>query len=221
MTISKGWKWEILSKDDEYWNTPDFMIHYLNYRWKNAGFNTFLDLGCGLGRHSLFMAESGFAVYAFDSSRYVIDIVKEKAYQKNLDVKLCVGDISSIPYENESIDCMLAIGVLSNNDKEGITRILREMHRVLKPGGETYFNIISKVSDYDSNEELLNGNNFYNITESDFEYLFKDFEIISIRHVEEITDSFMGMPSYCVLLKKVDKKNSFNDDKMKDSVFLI
>ena len=221
MNISKGWKWEVLSKDDEYWNTPDFMIHYLNYRWKKAGFDTFLDLGCGLGRHSIFMAEQGFSVYGFDSSKYVIDIVKEKAYERNLDIKLCVGDIAGIPYENESIDCMMAIGILSNNDKEGITRILREMYRVLKSGGETYFNIVSKASDFENNDELLNGNNFYNITENDFENLFKDFEIISIKHIEEVTDSFMGMPAYCVLLKKVDKKNSFNDDKLKDSIFLM
>ena len=43
MAISKGWKWEVLSKDDEYWNTPDFMIHYLDYRWKKLGFKDFLD----------------------------------------------------------------------------------------------------------------------------------------------------------------------------------
>ena len=221
MAISKGWNWEILSKDDEYWNTPDFMVHYLNYRWNNLGFKSFLDLGCGLGRHSLFMAENGFEVYAFDNSKYVIDIVKEKAFVKGLDVKLCVGDISNIPYDNESIDCMVAIGVLSNNDFEGMSKILGEMYRVLKVGGETYFNIISKISDYGSNEELLNGNIFYNITESDFEHLFKDFEIVSIKHVDEITDNFMTMPSYCVLLKKVDKNGTFNDTKIGDSAYLI
>lgn len=221
MAISKGWKWEILSKDDEYWNTPDFMMHYLKYRWSSLGFNTFLDLGCGLGRHSLFMAENGFSVYAFDNSKYVVDIVKEKAYDKNLDIKLCVGNISDIPYENESIDCMVAIGILSNNDIEGISRILDEMHRVLKTGGETYFNIISQVSDIGVDDELLNGNNFYNITESDFEYLFKNFEVIDIKHIDELTDNFMSMPSYCVLLKKVDKNGTFKDNKIGDSAYLV
>jgi len=221
MAISKGWKWEILSKDDEYWNTPDFMVHYLNYRWHNLGFKNFLDLGCGLGRHSLFMAENGFSVYAFDNSKYVIDIVKEKAYERNLDIKLCVGNISSLPYDNESIDCMAAIGVLSNNDIEGVSRILDEMHRVLKTGGETYFNIISKISDFGANDELLNGNTFYNITENDFERLFKDFEVVNIKHIDEISDSFMSMPSYCILLKKVDKNGSFNDNKIGDSVYLV
>ena len=129
MAISKGWKWEVLSKDDEYWNTPDFMIHYLHNRWKKANFETFLDIGCGLGRHSIYMAENGFNVYGIDYSNYVIDTVKEKAYLKGLDIKLTVGDISSLPYESESVDCMAAIGVLSNSDKNGISVILKEMYR--------------------------------------------------------------------------------------------
>ena len=156
MAISKGWKWEVLEKDDEYWNTPDFMMHYLNYRWKNNSFETFLDVGCGMGRHCLYMAENGFNVYGIDSSKYVIDVVKEKAFLKGLDVKVCTGNIASLPYENNSIDCIAAIGVLSNNDKLGISAILKEMHRVLKNGGETYFNIISKISDMGNNEELVN-----------------------------------------------------------------
>lgn len=220
MAISKEFKWEVLSKDDEYWNTPDFMIHYLNHRWKNLNFDTFLDIGCGLGRHSIYMAENGFNVYGIDYSKYVVDTVKEKAYSKGLDIKLSVGDISSLPYENNSVDCMIAIGVLSNNDKSGIALILKEMHRVLKDGGETYFNIISKISDMGNNQELMNGNAFYNITEDDFEWLFKDFGIISIKHVDELYNS-MESSSYCVLLKKVNKNGSFDDDKLKDSVFLL
>lgn len=221
MAISKGFKWEVLSADDEYWNTPDFMMYYLNNRWKKAGFDTFLDVGCGLGRHSVFMAENGFNVYAMDYSKYVVDLVKEKAYLKGLDIKATVGTVSALPYENDSIDCMVAIGVLSNSDKNGIATILKEMHRVLKEGGETYFNIISKISDIgNANEELINGNAFYNINEDDFEWLFKDFNIISVKHIDDLYNS-MDMSSYCVLLQKVNKSGTFNDEKLKDSVFLI
>ncbi len=221
MVISKGWKWELLSKDDEYWNTPDFMIHYLSYRWKKAGFKTFLDLGCGLGRHSLFMAEQGFNVFAFDRSSYVVDVVKEKAFNEGLNVKVCVGNVNNIPYGNESIDCVLAMGVLSNSDKSGILEIIKEMYRVLKVNGEVYFNIISTVSDMDLDDELYNGNVFYNVIESDFEWLFEDFEVISIKHVSEVFPSGNNMPCYCVLLKKVDKRGSFSDDKLKDNLYLM
>lgn len=220
MTISKGWKWEVLEKDNEYWNTPDFMIHYLNYRWKKNNFNTFLDVGCGMGRHCLYMAQNGFNVYGIDSSKYVVDVVKEKAFLHGLDIKVSVGDISNLPYESNSIDCIAAIGVLSNNDKNGISSILKEMHRVLVDGGETYFTIISKVSDIGNNEELVNGNIFYSINEDDFEWLFKDFNILSIKHVDELYNS-MEMSGYCVLLKKVNKNSSFDDEKLKDSAYLF
>jgi ubiquinone/menaquinone biosynthesis C-methylase UbiE len=220
VAISKGWKWEVLSKDDEYWNTPDFMIHYLNNRWKKANFETFLDIGCGLGRHSIYMAQNGFNVYGIDSSKYVIDVVKEKAFLNGLDIKLTVGNISNLPYESDSVDCIAAIGVLSNNDKAGMATILKEMHRVLKEGGETYFTIISKISDMGNNEELMNGNAFYNINEDDFEWLFKDFNIISIKHVNELYNS-VDISAYCVLLKKVNKSSSFDEEKLKDSVFLL
>ena len=220
MAISKGFKWEVLSKDDEYWNTPDFMIHYLSYRWKQAEFKSFLDIGCGLGRHAIYMAKNGFNVYAFDYSKYVIELVKEKAYKNDVDIKLCIANIADFPYENESIDCMGAIGVLSNSDKDGILRVLKEMHRVLKVGGEAYFNIISKFSDNDSEGELFNGNSFYQINENDFEWLFKDFEIVSIRLVDEIYNS-NERPAYCVLLKKVNKNNSYDENNLNDNMFLI
>ena len=92
---------------------------------KKANYEIFLDIGCGLGRHSIYMAENGFNVYGIDYSNYVIDIVKEKAFLKGLDIKLSVGDISSLPYESESVDCIAAIGVLSNSDKNGISAILK------------------------------------------------------------------------------------------------
>lgn len=220
MSISKGWKWEVLSKDDEYWSSIDFMMPYLNYRWKKNGFKTFLDVGCGLGRHSLYMAENGFDVYAFDNSKYVVDVVKEKASSKDLKVICNMGDVRELPYENESIDCMAAIGIMANNDKNGIYLILKEMYRVLKDGGETYFNIISKVTDYDFSEELLNGNTFYNIKEEDFKWLFSDFNVIDIRHVESVNDK-TSMPEYCVLLKKVKSNKTFDQNKLKDRAFII
>ena len=221
MTISRGWKWEVLSKDDEYWNTPDFMIHYLSYRWKNQNFKDFLDIGCGMGRHAIFMGENGFNVNAFDYSKYAVDIVKDKAYEKHLNMKLCIGDMSSMPFESESMDCMIAINVLYNTDKEGISRVLSEMNRVLRDNGEVYFNIMSDNNSLDSNQELFNGNRFYNFTDEDFEVLFKDFSVVSVRNISEVGSDFLNTSSFCVLLKKVHDKNNFTDDKLKESAYLM
>ena len=34
MVESKAWKWEIVDKDDKYWNTPAREVFYLAENWK-------------------------------------------------------------------------------------------------------------------------------------------------------------------------------------------
>ena len=46
MIESKAWKWEIVSKDDKYWNTPAKEVFYLAHNWKEKGYKDFLDVGC-------------------------------------------------------------------------------------------------------------------------------------------------------------------------------
>ena len=69
MVISKGWDWTIV-KDDEncIWKNPSVQSYYLLNRWKSQEKKEFLDLGCGLGRHSILFGKNGFNVYGMDIS---------------------------------------------------------------------------------------------------------------------------------------------------------
>ena len=95
------------------------------------------------------------------------------------------------------------------------------MNRVLRVGGETYFNIISDNSNLDSKEELFNGNEFYYVTEKDFEWLFEGFNVVNVRNISEINSDYLNTSSYCILLKKVNEDSSFDDDKLKESAYLM
>lgn len=54
MVESKGWNWEIVKDDKvDIWKNPSIESYYLLNRWKSQGKRNFLDLGCGLGRHSI------------------------------------------------------------------------------------------------------------------------------------------------------------------------
>lgn len=64
--ISKAWDWD--KNNDEIWFTPSEDSYFLINRWKDKGFNKFLDLGCGRGRHSIQFARYGFEVNSFDLS---------------------------------------------------------------------------------------------------------------------------------------------------------
>ncbi len=68
MEITKAWDWS--KNTDDQWLIPCMESSYLAEKWKSKGYNSFLDLGCGLGRHSIYMASHGFDVTAVDLSEY-------------------------------------------------------------------------------------------------------------------------------------------------------
>ena len=77
MTKSKGWNWKIASDDiNSTWKVPSIESYYLLNRWSNLCFKDFLDLGCGIGRHTVLFAGNGFNTYGFDISKYGLDKTK-------------------------------------------------------------------------------------------------------------------------------------------------
>jgi SAM-dependent methyltransferase len=52
-----------------------------------------LDLACGPGRHSLFLAERGWQVTAVDASRVGIELLQKNALERGLEVDARVADL--------------------------------------------------------------------------------------------------------------------------------
>lgn len=218
MVVSKAWKWEIVDKDDKNWNTPSPEIFYLSNYWKNKGFKTLLDVGCGFGRNSIYMAKNGFFVSAFDLSDHNVNLTKEKAKEQNVLLKeVVVADMLKMPFEDESFDCIIAINVISHTDKEGFNKILSELKRVLKTNGEVYFTVGSKESFWfnnpvctyvDENTRIRvedgpeNGIPHFYIDDKDCFTLFNDFTIVNIKNERELTQYGNFSPHYHVWLKK-------------------
>ena len=77
MVQSKGWDWEKADKTP--WLEPAEDSYYLADKWKKKGYKHILDLGCGLGRHSVFFTRRGFEVSAVDISEYGVNHLKARA----------------------------------------------------------------------------------------------------------------------------------------------
>ncbi|MBR6916039.1 MAG: class I SAM-dependent methyltransferase [Clostridia bacterium] len=96
----------------------------------------FLDLGCGDGAVTVPCARLGVRVIAGDISNKMMEILKERAKRNGISlesVTLCRMNALDIPLRDESVDTVVANSVLhliSNPEK-----VLREIYRVLKPGG--------------------------------------------------------------------------------------
>jgi len=90
-----------------------------------------LDLGCGSGRFSVWNLDSGAHVVGIDTGAFF-------AVEARAGVDLLVGDLRRLPFADASIDKAYTIDVLEHFSPEGLLETLREVERVLVPGGSLF-----------------------------------------------------------------------------------
>ena len=94
-----------------------------------------LDAGCGTGRFSEKLVKMGFSVTGIDFSEESLKIARQRVGPEK--AKFFSGSLLKLPFESESFDGILCSEVLSHILKEeDALQTLRELKRVLKPGGE-------------------------------------------------------------------------------------
>lgn len=98
----------------------------------------FLDLGCGFGSSTWFLAREGFAVDGVDGSQLIIDKLRERLALEGLTAGLLAADAINLPYPAEHFDCMIEIACLQHNTPENTRRILDGAFERLKPGGRLF-----------------------------------------------------------------------------------
>ncbi len=222
MIKSQGWKWEIVKDDkDCIWKNPAIESYYLVNRWKSQEKKTFLDLGCGLGRHSVLFAKNDFDTFCFDISEDAINKTRKWCEEEQLSCHYAVGDMIKLPYDDSSLDCILCRNVMSHTDTDGIKTIIKELKRVLKKDGEVYLTLCSKETwgfketdwpKVDENTKLMMEDgpekgvpHFY----ADYDLiknLFKEFMIITIYQVEDFYEhdkQIRHSYHYHLLVKKI------------------
>lgn len=98
-----------------------------------------LDVGCGTGRLAASLVDFGAAdVHGCDISVEAFSIGEH--YAPEVDFR--TGNALNLPYKKDRFDFVAGSGVLGHT--ENPPRGLREIHRVLKPGGLTYTLFYSK-----------------------------------------------------------------------------
>ena len=142
MIKSKPWDWS--KNKNEGWLTPSIESCYLAESWKSKGFNKFLDLGCGLGRHSIYFAKKGFSVNAVDLSEFALNYLNDWAEKEKLNIKTETCDMLNLPFNDDSFDCIIDYNVIYHTDTLGFLKSLEEVKRVLKSDGELFITLISK-----------------------------------------------------------------------------
>ena len=112
--------------------------------FKEKNYDKILDLGCGTGKHSIFLAKQGFNVYATDISPTGIDIAKQKAKLQGLDnIQFKQHDMRIIPFADSFFDAVVCTWTIYHATLDEIKKTVSEVYRVLKSNGTVITDFLS------------------------------------------------------------------------------
>ena len=105
--------------------------------WANglpAGASVF-DLGCGVGRHVLYLAGRGFRMAGADISPTGVQRTAAMCAERGLAFDGRVCDMIVLPWPDETFDGALSTSTIHHALRANIQRTIGELWRLLKPGG--------------------------------------------------------------------------------------
>jgi SAM-dependent methyltransferase len=94
-----------------------------------------LDVGCGIGRHLLYLGGRGFRMAGVDISPSGVQLSQQVCAQAGIPVDARVSDMNALPWADDTFDAAFSIATIHHHRRAGILDSLREVRRVLKPGG--------------------------------------------------------------------------------------
>ena len=124
--------------------------------FKNKGYKNILDIGCGYGKNSIYLAHDGFNVTSIDTSLQALKWLKDYRNDKSIDnINIIEADMNSLPFKENTFDIVLCSSVLHHQTFNQINNSMNEIRSVLKNGGYFLFDILSIEDDsYGLGEEI-------------------------------------------------------------------
>jgi ubiquinone/menaquinone biosynthesis C-methylase UbiE len=140
-----------------------------------------LDLGCGAGVETMYLAENGLRASGIDISNKAIGLAKASAQRRQLRIDFRTGTVLDLPYPDKTFSVFNDRGCLHNLDLEEWKSYASEAARVAKPGA--YF-LLRGASDREPNHE------FTYLTQKRLEKYFRQYFTIGVpRHYMMISDA--------------------------------
>ena len=97
---------------------------------------TALELGCGTGPAACFLAKRGFEVEGIDLVPTAIEIAREQALQRNLNIRFATMDVVDLPHDGQAydliVDSFCLQGIVTDIDRQ---RLFAAVRARLKPLG--------------------------------------------------------------------------------------
>jgi tellurite methyltransferase len=123
-----------------------------------------MDAGCGTGRNLVYLLRSGYEVFGVDESSEAISQTRRKAATLATDFSadnFRVEAVERMSFDNADFDVVLSSAVLHFAcDEEQWQSMVKEMWRVLKPGGIFFARLASSIGIEDK-VKLIEGRRYH------------------------------------------------------------
>ncbi len=126
--------------------------YYIIFREPKKG--RCLEVGCGTGDLSIYLAKRGLEVIGIDFIQKPIDAAKAKAIAENIDIKFEVRDAFELDYDANMFDYIFDGGFLHNLTDEYIEKFERIAFKLLKPDGHYIVCGVSHSQGYPGPREI-------------------------------------------------------------------
>lgn len=131
-------RWETFYQDDPrtQYAPPSYSAMLAVDVFAAGGVHTILDVGCGAGRDTIFLAAHGFAVTGVDLAHSGLMIARRRGAHA---IPLLLADARYVPLQSASFDAIYCFGLLHEftppDAGERSAAVISEIRRILRPGG--------------------------------------------------------------------------------------
>jgi ubiquinone/menaquinone biosynthesis C-methylase UbiE len=208
--------WDELFQQEEFrWREPHPAVVEFAKLLQARRLQRVLDLGCGTGRHLIYLAKEGCEVHGTDISQTGLTYARQWLSQEGLAAELKQSDMTAIPYPDGFFDAIISIFVIYHGTVEAMSRAIAEIYRVLRFGGLALLTFISTRSyRYGRGEEIEPGTfipdegvdagvpHHYS-DRGEVEDLLKKFAILKMELVERIDEQGRRHSHWEVVVEKI------------------
>jgi len=94
-----------------------------------------LDIGCGVGRHTIYLASRGFEVTATDNAPAAVHACRRNLEAAGLQAQVLEAEMTEIPFPDAYFDGVVAAQVIHHTDVATLAGIIILIHQKLAAGG--------------------------------------------------------------------------------------